>query len=151
MEKKEIEKIKKSYVTVYVANDGTEFEDEAECRKYEKSALCVLMARYNQLVIRSTNEYEMFGGGCEETLVDVLKVKTQSEADTLMHAISFFGSNIEKARIATERAIAEDDVVLVGNIRQWRNGEWATYEDLFIYGTFNETIEKMKKAIEPKK
>jgi len=151
MEKKQIEKIEKSYVSVYVANDGTEFNNADECRKYEESAFCVLMMKYNRLVVRRTNEYEMFGCGCEETLIDVVKLETQKDADTLLQVISFCGSNLEKAQAATDRALAEDDAVLVGNIREWDNGKWAKYEDLFVYGTSNQIIENIKKLIMPTK
>ena len=42
----ELHKEKTVNYTVYQAIDGTIFNDKEECRKYEKSALAVLLSRY---------------------------------------------------------------------------------------------------------
>lgn len=46
-ERKEIQKIE--HATIYIANDGTEFRDEDECRKYENTAECAIKEMFNKL------------------------------------------------------------------------------------------------------
>lgn len=49
--KKEV--VTKSYVEVFIANDGTEFSSESECRKYDESAMGVLRAKYAPMVVKN--------------------------------------------------------------------------------------------------
>lgn len=73
METKQIEV--KSFKTVYVAVDGTEFNDKEECRKYDESALGVLKGRVKKLAVRVSNEEDLLysGGGDNESWVIIPK------------------------------------------------------------------------------
>lgn len=51
-ERKEIQKIE--YVTTYIANDGTEFKNEEECKKYEATAECVINKMFKGLNLQET-------------------------------------------------------------------------------------------------
>ena len=73
--------------TVFVANDGTEFNDKFECEKYEKSAKGVLLAKYSPLVIKSTNEETMFGTGCCDNDVEIVRIETQEDADLILQIL----------------------------------------------------------------
>lgn len=79
--------VTKSTKTVYVANDGTEFENAEECKKYEKSARGVLYAKYEPMVVKTSDEYEIFGVGCEDNTVEIVCVKTQEDADILLQIL----------------------------------------------------------------
>ena len=80
--KKEIQKVE--YKTVFVATDGTEFPDKAECEKYEKSAKGVLMAKYAPMVVKTISEDSLFGVGCEDDVIEIIFVKNQSVVDLLL-------------------------------------------------------------------
>ncbi len=92
--------------TKYVAVDGTEFEDAAECKAYEKSALCAVKSRISDKLIRlddktlyhngldelidegrSESEYYAFKAETEEDLknfVQFLKLENLNESDTYL-------------------------------------------------------------------
>ena len=71
MEKKVIEV--KNYKTVYVAADGTEFDDEMECTSYDKSALGVIRGRISKLAVFHGDEEDLFGcGSCDNELMIVV-------------------------------------------------------------------------------
>lgn len=74
MEKKVIEV--KNYKTVYVAADGTEFDDEMECKSYDKSALGVIRGRISKLAVLNGNEEDLFGCGCCDNALMTVVPKT---------------------------------------------------------------------------
>ena len=120
---KKIQKEVKNYVTVYVANDGTEFKNAEECEKYEKTAKAVVLAKYKAIVVKTTDEYHVFSVGCEDNIVELVKVKTPADADTILQAYILVeginpneerGKNlIESARKIVYGALAGDKVLVV--------------------------------------
>ena len=44
------------YTTKYQAVDGTVFDDEKECEKYENSAIGVLNTKYKKILVEFTSE-----------------------------------------------------------------------------------------------
>lgn len=117
--KKEIQKVE--YKTLYIANDGTEFESAEECKKYEKSARGVLFAKYAKLVVKSSVEEDIFGLGCEDCDVEIIRVKTQEDADLILQILflenSWYTEEAHKDRheeaIATVNS-AIGDFLIVG-------------------------------------
>lgn len=84
METKKNEIIKKEYVNVYVAVDGTEFNDPNECEAYEKSALGVLKGRMHKIALFEGSECDVFGGcGCDENHAFVVAPKNEDEVKTI--------------------------------------------------------------------
>lgn len=82
-----------SYKTVYVAADGTEFDDRDECAKYDKSAVGVLKGRVKEMAIKDTNEDEIFScGNCENRAL-VCVPKNQEDIDTIKQLIFATGGN----------------------------------------------------------
>ena len=49
---KEISVEKTLTVRKYEAVDGTLFDDKDECQRYENTARCVLLSKYNKLIIK---------------------------------------------------------------------------------------------------
>ena len=74
MKTKTIEKTIKS--AVYEANDGTQFQTMEECEKYENTAKCALLIRYNKLVLKSLMESDIFTAGNEDYIVDIIEMKS---------------------------------------------------------------------------
>ena len=82
-ETREIKKIEYEYT--YVADDGTEFKSEEECRKYEQTAQCAINAMFEKLPKQET--FDPTGGsfpyfGSEETIIAV-KVDTLNDVETI--------------------------------------------------------------------
>lgn len=82
-----------SYKTVYVAADGTEFDDPNECTKYDKSAVGVLKGRVKAMAIKDTNEEDIFSCGNSENRVLVCVPKNQEDIDTIKQLIFATGGN----------------------------------------------------------
>lgn len=85
MEERKVELL--SYKTVYVAADGTEFDDRTECEKYDKSAVGVLKGRVKAMAIKDTNEEDIFSCGNSENRVLVCIPKNQEDIDTIKQLI----------------------------------------------------------------
>ena len=117
-----IEKEKKSFYEVFVANDGTEFTDRDECRKYEESAKGVLMAKIRPLVVKETTTEDLWGiGSCDNTMW-IVKVDSQDAADIIMQVYLFvnehllsgkYTERIERARALVQRAFVEGEFLFI--------------------------------------
>lgn len=84
-ERKEIQKIE--YVTTYIANDGTEFKSEEECKKYETTAKCAVNVLFNSVPKQTTpfiGEKEPFCdfGSCDNEVYAV-KIRSIDDLDAV--------------------------------------------------------------------
>lgn len=141
---KRIEKEIKSYKTMYVANDGTEFSSEEECRKYDESAKGVIFAKYNKLILGKTDESALYDGS-DEHEIDVVKPTCERDKDTIMQVYYYTcgqerGEAAKKFEDYIERAIKEDDVVFM----DWNyDHDWC-----WIIGTRNSVKENIEKCVQ---
>ena len=94
--KKEIKKEITETEVKYIAVDGTEFVNQAQCEEYEKTAKCALMIRYNAIKIRETNEYDIFHAGSEDSAVDVVRLKETKDADTVIQLLRLYQPHLEE-------------------------------------------------------
>ena len=111
---------------MFVANDGTELTSREECVKYDESAYGVLNEKYQKLVKGTCTEEEFFGFGSCDNTVEFLKVKTQDDKDLVMQMFFFinphmqclesdcYRSQVEKNEKLLQRAIDEDDILMIG-------------------------------------
>lgn len=86
-----------THQTVYVADDGTEFESKSECATYERSALHAIRLLYNTLIVSTTNT-DFLCGEDPDHKVDVLFLKTTEDVETvvkLMYAVCCTGQKEE--------------------------------------------------------
>ncbi len=146
------EKVVKSSYNVYVANDGTEFNDRDECQKYEDSAEGVILAKIKSLVINDIAEEEILGWGSSDNTVWVVRPKSQDDVNTILQALLLFNpyykkedrkEQLEKERQTAQRALDENDVLFIG--RGWE------MDCFWFYGTRNSLKEKLNKFVEPNK
>ena len=91
MKTKTIEKTIKS--TVYEANDGTQFQTMAECEKYETTAICALLTRYNKLVLKSLMESDIFTAGSDDYIVDIIEIKSTEDLNLVLQLYKLINSN----------------------------------------------------------
>lgn len=88
VENKTIERVVTETRTLYVANDGTEFKGEAECRKYEETCLCVVNSDYVKLVVGTITEEELFPCGSWEYSYDIVEIDTAEDAEIVCKRIA---------------------------------------------------------------
>jgi hypothetical protein len=142
---KEVQKETKQYITIYEAIDGTEFTSKEECAKYEKSAKCVLMAKYNKLVVKSCSESGIFGCiGSEEETVNIVKLNSLSDIDIILKLIALHYPNaakdpewMQKKEDKLTDAYNSNSLVVIG-----RGYEGDCF---YITTTFNEIIKTLTK------
>lgn len=141
---KRIEKEIKSYKTMYVANDGTEFSSEEECCKYDESAKGIIFSRYNKLILGKTDEDALYYGS-DEHEIDIVKPTCERDKDTIMQMSCYICGQISEDSIKVqedyiERAIKEDDVVFM---------DWSCDHDwCWIIGTRNSLKESIDKCVQ---
>ena len=133
MKKIQKEIVRKSYADVYVADDGREFDSQSECESYERTAKCALMARYNLLVLKESDSFELFGFGSDEDIVDVVKMKSEEDMNLILQIIILENpwnydsekadtpdeeqkrkANLNKVTVRMNRALQEGDLIFIG-------------------------------------
>lgn len=123
---------------VYIANDGTEFDDMTECIRWENSAKGMLFRKMRELAL--TKELDDPMDGCDEAYYDTVLPQCQGDIDTLNHLDSLFHScsrDVE-GRIKESRFTCNDigNPIFVGY--RWEGNE---VEYLWFY-KISEIIEK---------
>ena len=83
---KEVTKEQVQTYIVYEALDGTEFNDKAECQKYEESAKGVIRARIAKLTVDKSTEWDLLAGSDDH---EVIGIKMQNGRD-LEYVKQFF-------------------------------------------------------------
>lgn len=145
---KEIVKEQKSIYIIYQAIDGTEFNSEEECLKYENTAKCLLLTKYKPLVKRTVSEYDIFNTGSDEYMIDILQyLSNESDIDILiqLHRLYCSGRKLNDEyyvdmRNKLEKCLKNRDIVLIG-----RGTEYDGYDDFFILTTLQEISNKITK------
>lgn len=142
---KEVQKEIKKHITIYEAIDGTEFKSKEECIKYEESAKCVLIAKYNKLVVRSCVESDIFGCiGSEEETINIVKLNSLSDIDTILKLIALYYPSaakdtewMQKKEDRLTDAYNSNSLVVIG-----RGYEG---DGFYLSFTFNEIIKNITK------
>lgn len=147
---KEIKKTIESYKYVYVAIDGTEFEDKEECSKYEQSAKGLLLGKYWPLVLKQKTEFEIFGAGNDDSMISIVKLKSQADADIVLQLYCLNNpsmtkddrkKDLEKITSRIRKAAEEKDCIFIGHGYEG--------DDFWFAGTKNEHINCLNKICEP--
>lgn len=145
------ERVTTTYETFYVANDGTEFTNPDECRKYDESAAGVLNARLQKIVVKTSDEEKIFDFGCSDNPVQVLAPTSEEDKKTIMQLYLLKNPHlcdeehnhyVDRASNLIDRAIKEKDYLLVGRGYDW-DGFW-------FYGTRHSMQEQIGFFCKPK-
>ena len=67
----------------YIAEDGTVFYNEEECKKYEESALFVVIKKLKKLNSQWASENALLETGSDENELEIFDVQTQEDLDNL--------------------------------------------------------------------
>ena len=119
---------------LYIANDGTVFNNEEDCKKHEKTT--ELMSEYNKLVKGNISEFDLFfENGDVDYSYDIVEVKNENDIEIVNKVLN----NIEK----NEKQIKEPCMYLIGhdcddNIY----GYWTTLGEILnsIATAYNKTL-----------
>ena len=144
------ERVTTTYETFYVANDGTEFTNPDECRKYDESAAGVLNAMLRKFTVKSGTEYSIFDLGSDDNSVEILSPAAEDDKKTILQLYLLKNPHlndkehahyVENASKLIDRAIAEKDYLLVGR----------GYDDsaFWFYGTRNSMKEQIDSFCKP--
>jgi len=109
----------------YEAIDGTIFDNKDACAEYEKTLQCINQAKYNDLVIKKDcTEYGLFGVGNEDDYVDLIKVKSQDDIDTVMKTWLYYNTLYQEDKYKDKvnntynmlkKAMEVDDIIFVNH------------------------------------
>lgn len=84
MKKHEIKQtIEQVIRTEYIAEDGTIFCNEEECKKYEESALFSVSHKLKRLSGVNTSIYDLLEEGSEECELEIFDIPTESDLENL--------------------------------------------------------------------
>lgn len=148
IETKEI--IKKEYVNSYVAIDGSRFNSEAECKKYEESAKMVLYTKYKPLIICRKTEEEIYNTGSCEYEIDIIKINTVEDIDILTqlyylyntHSSARTEENMQKIRTKVTNYYNNGDIVFIG-----RGCGYDNYDNFCFINSLQEVINHLNKVV----
>lgn len=151
MKKIQKEIVRKEYVSVFVANDGTEFSDEAECKKYDESAKGVLLAKYQQVVLKESDAYSLFGFGSDEEVIEVVKLNSKEDVDLIVQCYLLendyikerddYNERMEKMITRLNKSVTENDIIFIGR--------GYDKDGFYFEGTRNEHIDVLRRLGEP--
>lgn len=138
--KKEVTRTEK--VTEYIAEDGTVFKDENECKLYEESALFAVKKTLKKLNSRDFEECELLGAGCGDTHVEIYDIQTTEDLMRLrmycnLRSKEGYGESLEKITAGHEVVVVFDDCY---------DYCW-TYADGSVEGIIQNIKEKFKLAM----
>lgn len=143
---KEISVEQKTYITKWEAADGTQFDSNKECEKYENSAKCVVLAKYKDFVIKESDEYHLFGVGNEDCQVDIVRVPDEKAIDAIFQTFCFFRDWVsdegkEDVRNTIIRAWNYNDFLLIDR--------GYDLDNFYVIGTLDEIVEQIKEKTKP--
>lgn len=81
---------------VYEACDGIQFAAKEECAKYEESAKCALLSKYNKYVIRKTTECDLFDAGSEDYDYDIVTIPDDNAEQVILQVLYLFNPSLKE-------------------------------------------------------
>lgn len=160
---KRTETIEKIVRVEYIAEDGQIFNDEAECKKYEESALFAVSKKLKRLNQVGTSIYDFLEEGSEEDGLEIFDVQTEGDLENLRRYLyltlvkngaseynlkSCFTSDdgTRKDFVFDNVTIGHEVMIFWGYDEDW----FWTYKDGSLEGYFSWLREKYTKIITPK-
>jgi len=133
--------INKQTVNKYKAIDGTIFNSENECIKYEDTAQCVVRARLN---IIETNDWELFFG--DDAPIEIVRGKAE-DIEMYVRLCNWCGTKAEEFISKWKENIALD-----GNMQNvpsliFKNNDNEVYNIV----TYSQLLTNIENIVNPKK
>lgn len=132
--------------TKYKAIDGKIFNSDDACLNYENTLKCIARAKYNTLVVKHITEYDIIPFGNEEAYIDVVKLKTMADVETVIHLLNAYHTHSQEEieiLLNNLKRIKEnkEDYLLLFAGNEY-DGPWYSY-----LGSAKEFLEKAKNSI----
>lgn len=116
---KETKTIEEVIRTDYIAEDGTVFRDEDECKKYEESALFAVSKKLKRLTKAGyyASQYDIWDECCDEYEVEIFQIDTEEDLDYLRRYLYLKGMNEhpnadrECLRVSNEVTVGHEVIV----------------------------------------
>ena len=99
------ETIEKLVRTEYIAEDGTVFSNEEECKKYEESALFAISKKLKRLDNKKNgaSEYDIYDECSDEYLVEIFNAETERDIENIRRYVYLKAfSRSEERRVGKE-------------------------------------------------
>ena len=84
--------------SMFEAIDGTRFESQTECERYEKTAFCVLNQKYKNYVVYHGSEYDIWRIGSEEYELDLVVVPTPEAIEHILQMYVYYEPNLSEQK-----------------------------------------------------
>ena len=163
MKRNEIkEMVERVKAVQFIAEDGTIFYSESECREYEESALFAVSKNLKRLSKPKSSIYDLNNDGCEENELEIFDIQTSEDLENLRRYL-YLKLSKNGASETTIKSLFEDggsrndyvfDGVTYGHevMVFWSyDGDWAwTYKDGSLDGYFKWLRGQYDKIITPK-
>ena len=133
IEKTVKETVVKNEIVRYIALDGTAFESQDECLKYEKTAKCVIKARYKALVKSIVPAIDIFiFDGCDYNYYHFVDVKSERDLLAVNMYVQSLNPSISDVMIPS---------TAIGNtiVLYFTEGN----DEIFYFGTVDEYCNKI--------
>ena len=164
MKKNEIKRTIEEVVRVeYVAEDGTVFRNEEECRKYEESALFAVSKKLKKLNNKWASQYDLIEQGCEEDELEIFDVQTDEDLDNLRRYLYLKALSNGASEKSIEGAFTSKDGIRANYVFDnvtaghevlifwgYENDWFWVYGDGSLEGYFRWLRERYTKIITPK-
>ena len=130
----------------YVAFDGTEFENEDDCRKYEKEAESIekekeIIRRFKRLMIDDPfpecYAFEDFGYGSEEFMLCVIELKDEMDVSDANNYTLLKGAD----KCFTKEDIGKRFLIELGY-------KYENYNVCRVRGTYNDLVKDFMKKLQ---
>lgn len=132
--------------TKYKAIDGKIFNNDDACINYENTLKCIIRAKYNKLVVKHLKESEIVPFGNEDYYIDVVKLKSKEDVETIIHLINLYSScsieEIEKLMDNLNKIKGDKEDYLLMYAGSDYDESWYSYLD-----SAKEFLEKAKNSI----
>lgn len=162
MKKNEIKKTIEQVIRVeYIAEDGMIFYDEAECKKYEESALFAVSKKLKRLSDVTTTPYDLLEEGSDEASLEIFDVQTEEDLENLRRYLyltlvkngasennikSCFTDDNRKNFVFDGVTCGHEVMIFWGYDEDW----FWVYKDGSLEGYFSWLREKYTKIVTPK-
>lgn len=107
MKKEEKKVVRESYVTTFVAIDGTEFNSQQDCEKYEKSVECSISVRLNDITISRQNQETVFLQGNEDCDCQIVRPRNAADIDSINQLVCLIRN--QDPNSITDKNLAHDE------------------------------------------
>lgn len=109
----------KTSKTVWLAEDGTRFDEKGECEKYEKTFACVMRSHIKGIALRDTSEDNIWNNAsCDNSVVTVVP-RNEEDLLRIKQMVAGYGAHPSTVDMITEEYIGKVVIIIIGYDNDW--------------------------------